>query len=185
MRMEATPGSVGLVGVGYEGLTVGELVARLATLSVTRLVDVRLNPISRKPELSKTALGQEFAAAGILYEHRRELGNPKINGAGFAAKGRQRADARERYARLLAGAEASDALVRSLRPEAGSGSLCCVSRPSRTVVTVIWCWRRRSASAAGGLKLMRRRPAWSQGGQCRRLRRAGVDPLDGRARPRR
>ena len=42
-------GGAGLVGVGYEGLTVGELVARLEAMGVTRLVDVRLTPISRKP----------------------------------------------------------------------------------------------------------------------------------------
>ncbi|WP_246607405.1 DUF488 domain-containing protein [Paractinoplanes toevensis] len=100
----------GLVGVGYEGLTVGELVARLRDLGVTRLVDVRLTPISRKPGLSKTALGRELAAAGIVYEHRRELGNPKSNRAGFASEGLQRADARRRYVGLLGGVEASGAL---------------------------------------------------------------------------
>ena len=45
-------------------------------MGVTRLVDVRLTPISRKPGLSKTALGRELAAVGMVYEHRRELGNP-------------------------------------------------------------------------------------------------------------
>jgi len=60
--------------------------------------------------LSKTALSRELAAAGIAYEHRRELGNPKPNRAGFAGQRQPRAEARERYARLLAGAEASDAV---------------------------------------------------------------------------
>ena len=50
--------SVGLVGVGYEGRTVEELIVQLHTLGVSRLVDVRLTPLSRKPGLSKTALGQ-------------------------------------------------------------------------------------------------------------------------------
>ena len=40
------------------------MVARLVDLGVTRLVDVRLTPISRKPGLSKTALGREPAVAG-------------------------------------------------------------------------------------------------------------------------
>ncbi|WP_433296262.1 DUF488 family protein [Actinoplanes sp. CA-030573] len=106
----AAPGPVGLLGVGYEGLTIDELVTRLAAMGVTRLVDIRLTPISRKPGLSKTALGRRLAAAGIVYEHRRELGNPKSNRAGFAADGRQRADARARYAQLLLDVSASEAL---------------------------------------------------------------------------
>ena len=106
----AMPGPVGLVGVGYEGLTAGELVARLVAMGVTRLVDVRLTPISRKPGLSKTALGRELAAAGIAYEHRRELGNPKGNRAGFAVEGQRWAEARALYARLLTGEAASEAV---------------------------------------------------------------------------
>ncbi|MEV4702404.1 DUF488 domain-containing protein [Actinoplanes sp. NPDC049316] len=51
---------------------------------MSRLVDVRLNPISRKPSLTKTALGRTLAEAGIVHEHRRELGNPKADRAGFA-----------------------------------------------------------------------------------------------------
>jgi hypothetical protein len=51
-----------------------------------------MTPISRKPGLSKAAFGRELAAAGIIYEHRRELGNPKWNPAGFAAEGWQRAE---------------------------------------------------------------------------------------------
>ncbi|HLL68589.1 MAG TPA: DUF488 domain-containing protein [Micromonosporaceae bacterium] len=46
----------GLVGVGYEGRTIEELIAQLHALGVSRLVDIRLNPLSRKPGLSKTAL---------------------------------------------------------------------------------------------------------------------------------
>src|SRR5258707_759886 len=73
----------GLVGVGYEGRTVDELVAHLVAVGVSRLIDVRLTPISRKRGLSKTALGAALADVGIEYEHRRELGNPKTNRAGF------------------------------------------------------------------------------------------------------
>jgi hypothetical protein len=36
--------------VGYEGLTADQLMARLVAMGVTRLVDVRLTPISRKPD---------------------------------------------------------------------------------------------------------------------------------------
>ncbi len=42
--------SSGLIGVGYEGRTLEELVAHLLAMDVSRLVDVRLNPISRNPD---------------------------------------------------------------------------------------------------------------------------------------
>jgi hypothetical protein len=34
--------------------------------------------------LSKTALERALTEAGIAYEHRRDLGNPKTNRSGFA-----------------------------------------------------------------------------------------------------
>lgn len=43
------------------------------------LVDVRLNPISRKPGFSKRQLGDALAEAGIGYRHERALGNPRDN----------------------------------------------------------------------------------------------------------
>jgi uncharacterized protein (DUF488 family) len=103
-------GSTGLVGVGYEGRTVEELIAQLRALGVSRLVDVRLTPLSRKPGLSKTALGRALEEAGIAYEHRRELGNPKTNRPGFAGSGTERDDARAHYAELLQQPEAHQAL---------------------------------------------------------------------------
>lgn len=102
--------SAGLVGVGYEGRTVEELIAQLHALGVSRLVDVRLTPLSRKRGLSKTALGQALHAAGIVYEHRRELGNPKDNRPGFAGTGVVRNQARSRYAELLHQPQARQAL---------------------------------------------------------------------------
>ena len=102
--------SAGLVGVGYEGRTVEELIAQLHALGVSRLVDVRLTPLSRKPGLSKTALGHALAQAGIVYEHHRELGNPKNNRPGFATAGAARDDARAYYADLLRRPRAKRAL---------------------------------------------------------------------------
>jgi uncharacterized protein (DUF488 family) len=99
-----------LVGVGYQGRTVEELIAQLHALGVSRLVDVRLTPLSRKRGLSKTALGQALHTAGIVYEHRRELGNPKANRPGFAGTGTARDDARAHYAELLHRPEAYQAL---------------------------------------------------------------------------
>lgn len=103
-------GSAGLVGVGYEGRTVEELIAKLHALGVSRLVDVRLTPLSRKRGLSKTALGQALDQVGIVYEHRRELGNPKANRPGFAGAEAAREDARAHYAELLRRPESNEAL---------------------------------------------------------------------------
>jgi uncharacterized protein (DUF488 family) len=100
----------GLLGVGYEGRTVQQLVAHLVAAGVSRLVDVRLTPISRKPGLSKTALGRALAEAGIEYEHRRELGNPKGNRAGFAGSAAAVAEARAVFTVLLHRPESHDAV---------------------------------------------------------------------------
>ncbi|HEV8528646.1 MAG TPA: DUF488 domain-containing protein [Actinomycetes bacterium] len=102
--------SAGLVGVGYEGRTVEDLIAQLLALGVSRLFDVRQTPLSRKRGLSKTALGQALDHAGIVYEHRRELGNPKANRPGFAGADAAREDARAYYAELLRRPESHGAL---------------------------------------------------------------------------
>jgi uncharacterized protein (DUF488 family) len=112
--------SPGIVGVGYEGRSLEELVEELVAAGVSRLVDVRLTPISRKRGLSKTALGAALAAAGIRYEHRRELGNPKSNRAGFGGSPQDRQVAQTIFAGLLQDADAAgalDALAEASRQE--------------------------------------------------------------------
>ncbi|GAA1503594.1 hypothetical protein GCM10009827_015850 [Dactylosporangium maewongense] len=104
------PGS-GLIGLGYEGRTVDDLVAELLALKISRLVDIRMTPLSRKPGLSKSALRAALADAGIEYEHRRELGNPKDNRPGFAGSPATLQAARARYAELLRRPEAVAALT--------------------------------------------------------------------------
>ncbi|UUW90304.1 DUF488 domain-containing protein [Pimelobacter simplex] len=74
-----------LVSVGYEGRDAAELLHFLSEANVNVLVDVRLNPISRKPGLSKTRLAETLRANGIDYIHFRELGNPKDNREAFRA----------------------------------------------------------------------------------------------------
>ncbi|OZC87752.1 DUF488 domain-containing protein [Rhodococcus sp. 05-340-1] len=101
--------SVGtLVSIGYEGKTVSDLVNQLLGQNVTVLVDVRLTPLSRKPGLSKTKLGEALRAAGIDYVHHRALGNPKDNRAGFRAG---EAKSLIRYHQVLDTAAATDALA--------------------------------------------------------------------------
>lgn len=100
----------GVTGAGYEGREISAFVTELADQGVTRLVDVRLTPISRKRGFSKTALRDALADVGIAYEHRRELGNPKDNRPGFAGTEQELSDAKRAYARRLAGPEAQAAL---------------------------------------------------------------------------
>jgi len=85
-------------------------VSALERQGVQRLVDVRLTPLSRKRGFSKSALIQALATAGIAYEHRRELGNPKHNRAGFAGSDADRSQARAVFAELLRRPEAVEAI---------------------------------------------------------------------------
>lgn len=101
----------GLVGVGYQGASIDGFVADLFDQGVRTLVDVRLNPISRRFGFSKTRLAAAVEAAGIEYLHYRALGNPTINRAGFAdLEGTAGKMARRRFAALLSEPEARAAL---------------------------------------------------------------------------
>ncbi|WP_434741393.1 DUF488 domain-containing protein [Micromonospora sp. SH-82] len=91
----------GVLGVGYEGRSIGEFVTGLVSLGVNRLVDVRLMPLSRKRGFSKSAISQALNERGIRYEHLRELGNPKENRPGFAGTPAELESARQAYADLL------------------------------------------------------------------------------------
>ena len=77
--MVALPKKTTIISIGYEKRSVDYLIAALQHYDVSVLVDVRLNPISRKKGFSKTALASALAEAGIEYRHERELGNPKEN----------------------------------------------------------------------------------------------------------
>ncbi|HEX7134107.1 MAG TPA: DUF488 domain-containing protein [Iamia sp.] len=72
-----------IYSVGYEGMTLDGLVERLSGARVSVLVDVRLNPVSRKPGFSRRRLAEAMAAAGIEYIHEKELGNPPDNRDSF------------------------------------------------------------------------------------------------------
>lgn len=89
-----------LVSIGYEGRTSEELLAAIVELRVDTLVDVRLTPLSRKPGLSKTRLGQSAEGHGVRYVHFPALGNPKDNREPFH-DGRA-AEGCIRFSRLLA-----------------------------------------------------------------------------------
>jgi uncharacterized protein (DUF488 family) len=63
--------------VGYEAVTLPDFVETLSAARVTRLLDVRELPISRRKGFSKTALSTALAAVGIAYQHERALGSPR------------------------------------------------------------------------------------------------------------
>jgi transcriptional regulator with XRE-family HTH domain len=73
-----------VIGVGYEGLGPEELLEKLTEQRVQVVADIRLNPISRKRGLSKTALRERLEQAEITYMHLPALGNPKENRPGYA-----------------------------------------------------------------------------------------------------
>ena len=87
-----------IISIGYEQRSIEDLIGILRRNDVEVLVDVRLNPISRKKGFSKTALAQALAEAGIEYRHEGVLGNPKENRDPFRKGYRS---ARERYMRHL------------------------------------------------------------------------------------
>lgn len=112
-----------IIGIGYEGISIDELVLTLKERNVTTLVDVRLNAISRKPGFSKSKLMAALAAVGITYEHLRALGNPKDNRAGFySTDPDERAAASSRYHEILERKEGWGALAR-IRELAQSGTV--------------------------------------------------------------
>ncbi len=113
-----------IVSIGYEGRTSEDLVRELVDQRVTVLVDVRLTPLSRKPGLSKTALSQRLADAGIAYMHLRALGNPKENRDPFRS-GRV-LEGRRAFADLLDQPDSQVALEEIARLAGGNvvGVLC-------------------------------------------------------------
>jgi uncharacterized protein (DUF488 family) len=72
-----------IYSVGYEGLDLDSLVEQLSVSRVKLVVDVRLNPISRKPGFSKKSLSARLEVAGIGYRHDAALGNPPDNRDSF------------------------------------------------------------------------------------------------------
>ncbi len=82
-----------VLGWGYEGRTVEEMLSTLRTWEATTVVDVRLNPVSRKPGFSRKSLSAKLQEAGIDYVHLRALGNPTDNRPGFAEPGSPQAGA--------------------------------------------------------------------------------------------
>lgn len=72
--------------IGYEATTMADFLAALARAGVTRVIDVRALPLSRRPGFSKSPLAASLKEAGIDYVHLKALGTPK-RGRDAAKKG--------------------------------------------------------------------------------------------------
>lgn len=84
MSVDSSVLAPGVWGFGYQSLSQQQLVEQVPRAGVEVLADVRLNPISRKKGLSKSALAAALESAGVTYVHLRGLGHPKWNRRGFA-----------------------------------------------------------------------------------------------------
>ncbi len=62
--------------IGYEGAAIEDLIATLMRAGVTRILDIRESPYSKRDEFSTDALRGALADHGIGYMHIRALGNP-------------------------------------------------------------------------------------------------------------
>lgn len=95
---------------GYEGLDIDGFVARVLSVGVTTIVDVRELPLSRKKGFSKSSFHAALAAVGIAYAHIPALGCPKAIRDRYKADG----DWTAYTTRFLAYIATQDATVREL-----------------------------------------------------------------------
>lgn len=112
----------GLVSVGYEGRSAEDLILALLDSGVEVVVDVRLNPTSRKPGLSKTRLSAALADAGVDYVHLRALGNPRDNRAPFWSN------------KVAVGVRRFQELLEAPEPAASLDELTALARERRVAV---------------------------------------------------
>jgi len=66
-----------LYTLGYEGMYLSVFLVTLQQNDIDLVVDVRLNPISRKRGFSKRSLSEYLESSGVEYYHLPELGDPK------------------------------------------------------------------------------------------------------------
>jgi len=123
--------------IGYGAATLPEVIAKLRSVGVQVVVDVRAVAASRRAGFSKTLLRASLAAEGIGYEHLRGLGTPKP-GREAARKGRI-AEMEAIFAEHMATPEAQDglALAMAIARERPTALLCfeaCASGCHRRIV---------------------------------------------------
>lgn len=68
---------VTLFTLGYQGHSIATFLEVLRAHGITRVIDVRERPYSRKPDFTKRRLAAHLEAEGIAYAHLVALGTPK------------------------------------------------------------------------------------------------------------
>lgn len=74
--MSSTLTTTTVCTIGYQGVSIDEFIARLREEGIDTIIDVRANPVSRKPGFSKFQLESWLMNAGIKYYHFPKLGIP-------------------------------------------------------------------------------------------------------------
>ena len=120
---------ISVFSVGYEGRSIEDFVDTMVRHSIEIVIDVRLNPVSRKKGFSKKALSEALDAKDIQYRHERELGNPPENRSPFRNGIKS---ARDSYKNHLenGAAEAFSSLVESAL--ANQVALLCLERDDQS-----------------------------------------------------
>ncbi|HBC45449.1 MAG TPA: DUF488 domain-containing protein [candidate division Zixibacteria bacterium] len=70
--------AVTLLTIGYEGRELDQFISLLRQNNITRLIDIREIPISRKKGFSKSALKERLQDENIEYIHIKALGSPSV-----------------------------------------------------------------------------------------------------------
>ena len=131
------PAGMRIFTIGYEGATMGEFLAALQQAGVTRVIDVRALPLSRRPGFSKSPLRAALDEAGIDYVHLKALGTPADGRA--AARAGRHADLERIYAGQLEQPEAiaQGAQMIELARERPSALLCFERDPAQCHRTLL------------------------------------------------
>lgn len=98
--------------IGYEAAAIEDLIATLARAGITRLIDIRQSPYSKRSEFSMDELRTALADYGIGYTHIRALGNPPAGRE--AARAGHAAAFREIFSAHLNGPDGRDGLEQAL-----------------------------------------------------------------------
>jgi uncharacterized protein (DUF488 family) len=133
---------------GYEGLSLDVFIARLTAAGVKTVIDVRANPLSRKPGFSKRGLATALNEAGLAYVHMPVMGCPKPVRDRYRQDGNWSAYTRSFLAYLKGQAQSITALAQSAK--ASPSCLICFEadfeRCHRTFVA-------RAVAADAGLRV--------------------------------
>jgi uncharacterized protein (DUF488 family) len=129
LRVTGRP-SARLLTAGYEGRTPDELASLLRQAGVTKVVDVRQLPLSRKPGFSKSALATYLSSLGIEYAGFPKLGTPPDIRNRYKKSG-DFAQLKRDYLAYLGSQEPAVEELRELAAQGGCCLLCFERDPAQ------------------------------------------------------